>query len=130
MDAPYVVQLAVPATADSVRLVRLVAASLAADERWTLTDIEDIRVAVSELVALLLEGDEPGDKHIHLRYQRSEEALEIEGRYELTQSTNGDGPAPDDLALEILRVVVDEHELIHGPNERWFRLSKRARNHL
>jgi serine/threonine-protein kinase RsbW len=129
LEAPYVVQLAVPAKADSVRLVRLVAASLAADASWTLTDIEDVRVAVSELVALLLEGDEPGDEHIHLRYQRTDDALHIEGRYELTNSANGDRPAPDDLALEILRVVVDEHELTHGPTERWFRLTKRARNH-
>jgi hypothetical protein len=130
MEAPYVVQLVVPATAGSVRLARLVAASLAADAEWTLPDTDDLRVAVSELVALLLEGAEDGTDTLDLTYQRTDNTVEVSGQRAL--STNPVEPHPatvDDLALEILRVVVDEHEFTQDPHKRWFRLLKRADKH-
>lgn len=130
MDAPYAVQLTVPALADSARLARLVAAALATDAGWTIDDTEDLRVAVSELVALLIEGEEDPDRQVDLSYLRTADAVEVTGRRPLgNPSGQGGPPAPDDLALEILRVVVDEHEFAQDPSERRFRLVKQARKH-
>jgi hypothetical protein len=156
MDAPYAVQLVVPALADSARLARLVAASLATDAGWTLDDTEDLRIAVSEMVALLVEGSEHAEQQVELTYHRLPDAVEVEGQRRLDHQTDGpvnpvnpatsiaeadelpaDGPtvgtdtaaAPDDLALEILRVVVDEHQYTEDPSGRWFRLLKHPRKH-
>jgi serine/threonine-protein kinase RsbW len=132
MDASYAVQLIVPAEAGSARLARLVAAALAADADFTIDETEDLRVAVSELVALLVEGGEEGEKlddQVTLTYNRGPDSVEVAGaRPRLAgEGASGDGATPDDLALEILRVVVDEHHYEHDGNGRHFRLLKRAR---
>jgi anti-sigma regulatory factor (Ser/Thr protein kinase) len=130
MGAKYAVQLIVPAEAGSARLARLVAAGVAADANFTLDDTEDLRVAVSELVALLVEGAENTDEHLTLTYQRSEDAVEVSGERLMPSGAAGvsdDGSTPDDLALEILRVVVDQHRYEHDESGRHFHLVKRAR---
>ena len=125
MDASYAVQLIVPAEPGSARLARLVAAALATDADFTVDDTEDLRVAVSELVALLIEGAENPADQITLGYLRSVDGVEVTGNR--TLQTGTDGANPDDLALEILRVVVDEHSYEHDGSGRHFRLLKRAR---
>lgn len=125
MDASYAVQLIVPAEPGSARLARLVAAALATDADFTVDDTEDLRVAVSELVALLIEGAENSADQITLGYLRSADGVEVTGSR--TLQTGTDGANPDDLALEILRVVVDEHSYEHDGSGRHFRLLKRAR---
>jgi len=125
MDASYAVQLIVPAEPGSARLARLVAAALAADADFSVDDTEDLRVAVSELVALLVEGAVDPDDKVTLGYRREAGAVEVTGQRDLHSGI--DGAAPDDLALEILRVVVDEHTFEHDGNGRQFRLLKRAR---
>lgn len=127
MDASYAVQLIVPAEPGSARLARLVAAALAADADFSVDDTEDLRVAVSELVALLVEGAEDADDQVALSYLRSADAVEITGQRTLKGNDGVDGANPDDLALEILRVVVDEHTYEHDGSGRQFRLLKRAR---
>lgn len=147
MDAPYAVQLILPAQVDSARLARLVAAALAADAGWTIDDTEDLRIAVSELVALLVEGEEDIAGQVELNYQRTPDAVQISGRRaldnpgpaspitpvdELPNTLGGPGSESvqlDDLALEILRVVVDEHYFTQDPSGRQFHLVKRARKH-
>jgi hypothetical protein len=125
MDASYAVQLIVPAEPGSARLARLVAAALATDADFSVDDTEDLRVAVSELVALLVEGAENPDDQITLGYLRSADGVEVTGTR--TLQSGGDGSKPDDLALEILRVVVDEHTFETDGSGRHFRLLKRAR---
>lgn len=128
MDASYAVQLIVPAEPGSARLARLVAAALAADADFSVDDTEDLRVAVSELVALLVEGAEDTDDQVTLSYLRGVSSVEITGQRTLKGTSDGvDGSDPDDLALEILRVVVDEHTYEHDGAGRNFRLLKRAR---
>lgn len=129
MDASYAVQLIVPAEAGSARLARLVAAALAADADFTIDETEDLRVAVSELVALLVEGADDLDDNVTLNFRRGADSVEVAGARVLRAGVSpaGDGVTPDDLALEILRVVVDEHHYEHDGNGRHFRLLKRAR---
>jgi hypothetical protein len=129
MDADYAVQLIVPAEAGSARLARLIAAALATDASFTVDDTEDLRVAVSELVALLVEGAEDPADHVSLTYRRTSDVVEVTGERTLQtpSAATTDGAEPDDLALEILRVVVDEHDYTHNGTGRHFRLVKRAR---
>lgn len=129
MDAGNDVQLIVPAEAGSARLARLVAAGVAADASFTLDDTEDLRVAVSELVALLVEGAENPQDRMTLTYRRSADEVEVTGIRPLVgvQPVAADGATPDDLALEILRVVVDQHRYQHDEAGRHFHLVKRAR---
>jgi anti-sigma regulatory factor (Ser/Thr protein kinase) len=131
MAADYVVQLIVPAEPGSARLARLVAAAVAADASFTLDDTEDLRVAVSELVALLVEGAVNPEDTITLRYKRTPDQVEVTGTRPMQtpseQPAPIDGAEPDDLALEILRVVVDEHHFERDAAGRHFQLSKRAR---
>jgi anti-sigma regulatory factor (Ser/Thr protein kinase) len=128
MGAQYAVQLIVPAEAGSARLARLVAAGMAADASFTLDDTEDLRVAVSELVALLVEGAESPDDQLTLTYRRNADCVEVSGERPMTDQPAAPADATaDDLALEILRVVVDEHEFSHDDSGRHFHLLKRAR---
>jgi Histidine kinase-like ATPase domain len=130
MDADYAVQLIVPAEAGSARLARLVAAALATDANFTVDDTEDLRVAVSELIALLVEGAEDRNAQVSLTYRRTTDLVEVTGERTLhtpDPQVSNDGAEPDDLALEILRVVVDEHDFSHHDTGRHFRLVKRTR---
>lgn len=129
MGASHAVQLIVPAEAGSARLARLVAAALAADADFTIDETEDLRVAVSELVALLVEGAEDPDDDVTITYRRGADHVEVKGRRKLggDDAGSGAGTDPDDLALEILRVVVDEHDFTQDVTGRSFRLLKRAR---
>lgn len=129
MDARSAVQLTVPAHADSARLARLMAAAVAADVGFTLDETEDLRVAVSELVALLVEEDHNAVDEVVLTYQRASDTVEVTGQRAAATSGgahNAEGVAPDDLALEILRVVVDEHDFTQNASGRHFRLVKRT----
>jgi hypothetical protein len=133
MDASYAVQLIVPAEPGSARLARLIAAALAADADFSVDDTEDLRVAVSELVALLVEGAVDTTETVTLAFTRLPDAVEITGERTFSGDGVGAGPGrvdgadPDDLALEILRVVVDEHTFDADATGRRFRLVKRAR---
>jgi Histidine kinase-like ATPase domain len=129
MDASYAVQLIVPAEPGSARLARLVAAALAADADFSVDDTEDLRVAVSELVALLVEGAVDPGGQVTLDFNRLPSSVEVTGTRVLHDDAPAtvDGAHPDDLALEILRVVVDEHTFDADASGRHFRLVKRAR---
>jgi hypothetical protein len=122
MEAMRPVLLTIPAEPGSVRLARLVAAGVAADAGLSIDDTEDLRIAVSELVALLIEGE--GNDDASITYRRTLGEVEVEG--ECRSSVPSD--AVDDLALEILRVVVDNHAFEVDGAVRRFRLVKRARS--
>ena len=126
MDTPRRIHLTAPAERGSVRLARILAAGVAADAGLSIDDTEDLRIAVSELVALLVDGHDTTDPPIEVDFERSAGEVVVEGH----------GPSPaglsdqegmDDLVLEILRVVVDDHSFDAGATGRRFRLVKRTR---
>lgn len=128
MAIHHPVHLTLPAEAGSVRLARLVAAGVAADAGLSIDDAEDLRIAVSELVALLVEGSDDPSRSATVTYERSPGQVVVTGEVSLAAAASETPEAPtDDLALEILRVVVDEHRFeVDGGNRR-FHLVKRAR---
>lgn len=106
----------IPASPRYVALTRVAAASLAADLDPVLDDIEDLRVAVNELVGLLVEAALGG--HVHLRMWCDGSTLHVTGR------CTGDSTeiAPDDLTLRILDATVDGYSIAAGAFEMHKRL--------
>jgi anti-sigma regulatory factor (Ser/Thr protein kinase) len=126
MDTPRRIHLTVPAERGSVRLARILAAGVAADAGLSIDDTEDLRIAVSELVALLVDGHDTTGSAIEVDFERSAGKVVVEGH---GPSVAGpvDQAVMDDLVLEILRVVVDDHSFDAGAAGRRFRLVKRTR---
>jgi anti-sigma regulatory factor (Ser/Thr protein kinase) len=140
MNSLRPVQLTAPAERSSVRLARLVASGVGAEAGLTIDDTEDLRIAVSELVALLVEGVDDPARSILVTYLSRPGEVTVEGQGETgtaasdNDATGASGPAEggrppavDDLALEILRVVVDVHAFEADEAGRRFHMVKRAR---
>jgi hypothetical protein len=140
MNSLRPVQLTAPAERGSVRLARLVASGVGAEAGFSIDDTEDLRIAVSELVALLVDGVEDPRGSILVTYLTVPGEVTVEGQSQSGRSAVGGEatsvtgpfgsdapPAVDDLALEILRVVVDDHAFEADEEGRRFRLVKRAR---
>lgn len=138
MNSLRPVQLTAPAQRSSVRLARLVASGVGAEAGLSIDDTEDLRIAVSELVALLVDGIEDPGRSIQVTYRSAPGEVTVEGQGEAgsaaSSATEVPGPSAsdarpvvDDLALEILRVVVDVHVFEADEAGRRFRVVKRAR---
>ncbi|HET6834446.1 MAG TPA: ATP-binding protein [Acidimicrobiales bacterium] len=141
MNSQRPVQLTAPAERSSVRLARLVASGVGAEAGLSIDDTEDLRIAVSELVALLVDGVEDPGQSILVTYLSAPGEVTVEGQGEAGppasdreasrvpgSSESDTPPAVDDLALEILRVVVDVHAFEADEAGRRFRVVKRARS--
>lgn len=126
MDQSPPVQLTAPAARGSVRLARILAAGVAADAGLSIDDTEDLRIAVSELVALLVDGLGDSRESIVIRFQAGAGQVTVDGERPAVPSDAGLTEV-DDLALEILRVVVDDHSFDAGDTGRRFHLVKRTR---
>ncbi|HYZ98220.1 MAG TPA: hypothetical protein VE575_05670 [Acidimicrobiales bacterium] len=126
MTARRPVELTAPAERSSVRLARLVASGVGAEAGLSIDDTEDLRIAVSELVALLVDGLEDPARSIVVTYQGAPGEVTVKGQSDAAPAPSGSA-TPDDLALEILRVVVDDHGFEADRAGRRFRLVKRAR---
>lgn len=105
------VVIEVPAELRYVPLTRVAAASMAADLDAVIDDVEDLRVAVNELVGLLVDASDGG--RIRLR-------MWCDGTDVLVHGTST-GPsaaiAPDDLTRRILDATVDDHVVADGTFE-------------
>lgn len=122
---PDVVRLIVPAEARHVRLVRLTAAGVAAGAGFDVDDVEDLRVAVNELFALLVDDAESIDDEVEVEYSVDGNSIRVRGHRALEAAAPA-APEPDDLALDILGVIVDEHSFSADDGGRTFELLKRA----
>lgn len=123
-EHPGDVLLVVPAAAEYLRLVRLTAAGLASRIGFTFDEVEDLRIAVDELCFLLLTDDDgPDDAHrrMELRYSAGQNSIAIEG----STRWRGRAPEPNDLSLQILAALVDDHAVTGADGEVRFRLLKR-----
>lgn len=118
------VDLTVPATTQHLRLVRLTASGMAADLGFTVDQIEDLRLAVDEACAVLVEYAAPHTR-LSLVYRAQVDALVIDGR---CPRVNGAEPTLHAVARAILESTVDEYQLQGDPSgdDNTFRLVKRA----
>ncbi|HEY6533683.1 MAG TPA: hypothetical protein VIY72_15345 [Acidimicrobiales bacterium] len=114
------VRLVIPARARFLRLARLTAAGIAGDLGFGLDAIEDLRVAVDEVCAALIDGVD-GDTELELVYQATSDGLVIEGT-----CTNGGGvPELHPVARELLAMTADDYSIYAAGDAVSFRLLKR-----
>ena len=116
------VRLVVPARPEFLRLARVTAAGLAGRMGFSYDEVEDLRLAIDEL-CFGLTG--PTGRHgtVELLYLIDEGSLVVEGQGHFLEDI-----APimlTDLSRVILTALVDEHDLVTGPNGPLFRLLKR-----
>jgi len=114
------VRVVIPAQARFLRIARLTAAGVAGDLGFDLREIEDLRVAVDEMCAVVIEGA-PGGVELSLVYRADDGELEIEGRC----AQDGVAPEIHPIARELLAMTADEHEIGARDGVRSFRLVKR-----
>jgi serine/threonine-protein kinase RsbW len=120
-DAQGIV-LELPADTQHLRLARLVAAGVAAPAGLGVDDVDDLRIAVDELCATLIEAGTSGP--LRLTFAFADGQVEVTGRVR-AQRTLDHGDRRMVLSNEILSVVADEHELATEGDHLTFRLLKR-----
>jgi serine/threonine-protein kinase RsbW len=120
-DDPQV-HLVIPATSRYLRLARLTAAGLAGDLGFPMDAIEDLRIAVDELCAAIIE-DTSSTAELELTYRESDGGLVVEGtcRAKSTQA-----PELHSVARELLNMLADEYSIGAIDGHRNFRLAKHA----
>jgi len=113
-----VVRLTFPGSLEYVRVARMTASAVAARLGFDVEEIEDIRVAVDELVSVVIEA---GDgRELDLTFSELAGRFAVEGRAPVTSQ-----PQLDDLTRQILSVVVDDFDLSAANGVAEFRASKR-----
>ena len=104
-DGP--VTLTLPPAASMVRVGRLTASSIASLSDMSIDDIDDIKIAVSEMITLLIQS---GNRTaITLRFETTDEVFSVEASTPSGATSLG----RNDLALAtaVLEAVADEHQI-------------------
>ena len=114
-----VVRLMVPGSLEYVRVVRLTSAAVASRYGFDVEEIEDIRVAVDELVSVVIEAGSGGE--VSLTFSNLGDGFAIEGHAPVDRD-----PMLDDLTRQILSVVVDDFEITATDGVARFRSTKRS----
>ncbi len=114
-------ELRIPADPRLLRVARVTAAALGVELSFTVQDVEDLRVAVDELAAAVIDG-RPTDDLLELTFEVVDSSLVVSGR------VAGAG-APAELhpvAVDLLGLVADGHEISQDGDDRTFSFTKRA----
>jgi serine/threonine-protein kinase RsbW len=116
------VQLVMPADPEFLRLARVTAMGLASRLSFTIDEIDDLRIAIDELVFGLI-GTKGRPGQVTGRYSLLDRGLEVRG----TGTFEDGAPTPGltELSELILGAVADEHELTTDGSQPSFRLLKR-----
>ncbi len=114
------IRLAIPAQSRFLRIVRLTAAGIAGDLGFSLQDIEDLRLAIDEMSAVLIDGVGP-TVELELVYRIDGDELRIEGRCAHVGALAELHP----VARELLSMTADDYAVEDASDGRRFRLVKR-----
>ena len=122
---PTCITLTFPAEAEHIRLARLVASGLVAPLDYGLDDVEDLRIAVDELCAVILAHTEPTSM-IVVAFEVTGDAVSVRAvapaRADLAEQAEVE---VDELSRLILLAAADDHGVIRHDGEIVGRLSKR-----
>jgi serine/threonine-protein kinase RsbW len=121
MTADEHVTLTVPATPDYLRLARLASADAASRAGFDYEEIDDLRIAVTELCHLLIGADAKGE--VTLAFHVTPDGVTIEGH-----AAQPGNPVDNEFSETLIATVVDEHSLTDGDGGRRFQLRKRRRS--
>jgi anti-sigma regulatory factor (Ser/Thr protein kinase) len=106
------VSITIPASPQYVQVVRLVAAGLATRLKFTIDDIEDLKIAVDELASYLT-GTQGRDGTLEITFTIIDNRIEIHGTGTLApgQETR---TSLSEFSRQILDTVADEASLLQG----------------
>ena len=116
------VQLVVPANPEFIRLARVTAMGLASRLSFTIDEIDDLRIAIDELIFGLI-GTRGRSGRVVLRYKLVDGGIKVTGSGEFDDETPS--PGLNDLSELILDAVTDEHALKPDGPRPGFELLKR-----
>ena len=110
-----------PLRTEFVATLRTMAASLGADAGFSIDEIDDLRLAISEVVSSLVDDESSSDDRIEAAFELHGEGVTV------TITTDRDGASIelDDLATTILDSVVDRYD-IDGANVTLVKLASEA----
>jgi serine/threonine-protein kinase RsbW len=110
-----------PAVPDYLRLARIATADAASRAGLDYEEIDDVRIAVSELCSVLTGS---AGSTVTLAFHVGDRGLTVEG-----ESRTGAGSvAPNELSAAIVAAVTDEHSLATDDGVTRFRVTKHRRN--
>lgn len=120
MTADQRVTLVVPATPEYLRLARLASADAASRAGFDYEEIDDLRIAVTELCHLLIGADAKGD--VTLEFHVASDSVTIEGHAAAPGT-----PVDNEFSETLIATVVDEHNVTDADGGRRFQLRKKRR---
>jgi serine/threonine-protein kinase RsbW len=120
--APTQVTLVIPTAPEFLRLARLASTDAGSRAGLDYEEIDDLRMAVSELCYLLIGEGRPGS--VTLQFSIDGDEVAVDG--------STPGPVPEttgnDFTDLILETVTDFHEIVEEGDGRRFRVVKRRRS--
>ena len=116
------VRLVMPADPEFLRLARVTAMGLASRLQFTLDEIEDLRIAIDELIFALI-GVKGREGEVELQYRLQAEGLEVTGVGRFQDDVTF--PGLTEMSELILNAVTDEHDLNVNGRSSSFRMLKR-----
>jgi serine/threonine-protein kinase RsbW len=116
------ISVQIPASPEYLKMVRLVVSGLASRLRFTIDDIEDLKIAVDEMSAYLT-GAQGRDGTLDITFEIHEDRIDIKGSGRFTAGTKVRTDLTE-MSQMILETVVDEAALEMSGDGPEFRLSK------
>jgi serine/threonine-protein kinase RsbW len=120
------VSIQIPAAPEYLKIVRLIVSGLASRLKFTIDDIEDLKIAVDELSAYLT-GAQGREGHLDIGFEVYEDRIEITGAGTFSAGTKVRTELTE-LSRMILDTVVDDAALEQTDGVPTFRMSKTKRS--
>lgn len=120
------ISINIPASPEYLKVVRLVVAGLASRLRFTIDDIEDLKIAVDELSAYLT-GAQGREGTLDIGFDMHDDHIEIHGAGHFSAGTKVRTDLTE-MSKMILETVVDDASLDQTDGMPTFRLSKSKRS--
>ena len=109
------VELRLPAESAYVAVLRMTTAGLAARLDFTLDDIEDLRMAVGEACALVLEHATPGGD-LHASFDLSDGSIRVSVS---ADSSTGSDPDQDSFGWQVLTALTSDVDTTRTDDKMW-----------
>ena len=120
------ISIQIPASPEYLNVVRLIASGLASRLKFTIDDIEDLKIGVDELSAYLT-GAQGRDGRLDIVFEVYDDRIEIKGSGTFSAGTKVRTELTD-LSRMILGSVVDDAALELTDGTPTFKLSKAKRS--